>query len=97
MKPGTRLHSTVSEASVVVVRPGTTDVLTCGGQPMATEPSGGATAADATDGEQLVIGKRYVDEESGVEVLCVKGGAGPLAVAGRVLTVKSAKQLPASD
>ncbi|MDR6174666.1 hypothetical protein QE364_002450 [Nocardioides zeae] len=95
MKPGTRLHSTVSEASVVVVRPGTSDAFTCGGQPMAAEPSG--VVGDGGASEQLVIGKRYVDEKSGVEVLCVKGGAGPLAVDGRVLAVKSAKQLPASD
>ena len=95
MKPGTRLHSTVSDASVVIVRPGGTDEITCGGRPMTTEAGGAAGATH--DGDPIIIGKRYVDEPSGLEVLCVKAGAGPLALAGRVLTVKLAKQLPASD
>ena len=45
----------------------------------------------------VLLGKRYTDDESGVEVLCTKPGAGPLVFAGRELEVKSATALPASD
>ena len=37
------------------------------------------------------------DEASGVEILCVKPGAGSLAVDGRLLELKTAKALPSSD
>lgn len=97
MKPGTRLHSTAGDVSVVIVRAGGDEPLTCAGQPMLTEPpAAGATPGDAA-GETLAIGKRYHDPTSGLEVLCVKGGTGPLALGGRALEIKSAKQLPASD
>ncbi len=43
------------------------------------------------------IGKRYVDEETQVEVLCTKAGSGSLTVDGRPLVIKGAKPLPASD
>lgn len=95
MKPGTRLHSSASDVTVVIVRPGAGGELTCAGAPMSTEPA--ADASTATDGQEVLIGKRYHDATSGLEVLCVKGGAGPLAVDGRQLEIKSAKQLPASD
>ena len=52
-------------------------------------------AADQAGGTQL--GKRYVDEPTGLEVLCVKPGSATLAADGRDLTLKSAKPLPASD
>jgi hypothetical protein len=42
-------------------------------------------------------GKRYTDTTSGVEILCVKPGAGALSVDGRLLELKTAKALPASD
>ena len=44
-----------------------------------------------------VLGKRYEDEPSGAELLCVKAGDGSLAIDGRVLPIKGAKPLPASD
>jgi hypothetical protein len=47
------------------------------------------------DGSQL--GKRYADDEFGVELLCTKAGQGTLAVNGRPLPLKAAKPLPASD
>ena len=43
------------------------------------------------------MGKRYSDEESGLEVLCSKAGEGALAGDGRALPVKGAKPLPSSD
>jgi hypothetical protein len=102
LKAGTRLRSQVSEVEVVVVRPpAITLVLRCGGQPMvgmdlpsAPPPGSGPVAADA---ESTLLGKRYVDEETGLELLCTKPGAGSLDVDGRGLTMKGAKPLPSSD
>lgn len=98
--PGTRLRSAVCGTEVVVVRPPSAPVeLVCGGQPMvpldvAPSPAG-APAGGGGDGAQL--GKRYEDAETGLEVLCTKGGTGSLAVGDRPLVIKGAKPLPASD
>ena len=45
----------------------------------------------------MLLGKRYVDDESDIEVLCTKAGDGALAVDGRPLVLKTAKPLPSSD
>ncbi|NGP08684.1 hypothetical protein G6038_25080 [Rhodococcus sp. 14C212] len=99
MKPGTKLRSTVCDTSVVVVRPAGEVVVECGGQPMidAAAPAEGVgqPAAGLSDGTQ--VGKRYEDQDTGLEVLCVKAGVGTLTVGGRPLTLKSAKPLPSSD
>lgn len=95
-KVGSRWRSAVCSAEVVVVRPPTSAaVLTCGGEPMIA-PGGPAPAAVASAGGAL-IGKRYYDEASGLEVLCNKGGAGELAVDGRPMLIRETKKLPASD
>jgi hypothetical protein len=97
--PGTRLRSAVCGAEVVVVRPPSSPVeLTCGGEPMlpldgAPSPAG----APAGGGDGALLGKRYEDAETGLEVLCTKGGSGSLAVGDRPLVIKGAKPLPASD
>ncbi|MDP9820794.1 hypothetical protein J2S59_000603 [Nocardioides massiliensis] len=57
-------------------------------------PAGGGVDASA---ESVQLGKRYFDENTGLEVLCSKGGAGPLMVDGRLLQVRGAKALPSSD
>jgi hypothetical protein len=44
-----------------------------------------------------LLGKRYADEDLGVEVLCTKAGTGTLALDGTPLPIKAAKPLPASD
>ncbi len=44
-----------------------------------------------------LLGKRYADEELGLEVLCTKAGEGSLSVGETLLAVKGAKPLPASD
>ncbi|MDQ1696541.1 MAG: hypothetical protein QOJ03_1894 [Frankiaceae bacterium] len=99
LKAGTRLRSQVSEVEVVVVRPSSAPlVLACGGEPMVSlEGAPASVPAGSTDGEPTLLGKRYVDEETGLELLCTKGGAGSLDVDGRALTVKGAKPLPSSD
>ena len=100
LKPGSRWKSAVCNAEVVVVKaPKEPAVLECGGHPMtafgATRPEGLAATADRADGIQ--VGKRYTDEESGIEVLCSKAGTGSLSLSGRPLQIKAAKALPSSD
>jgi hypothetical protein len=71
--------------------------LACGGAPMVTERDGTAgSPAAGLDGGTL-LGKRYVHEGSGLQVLCVKPGAGTLSVGDEALVELSAKQLPSSD
>jgi hypothetical protein len=104
---GQRLRSQACTTEVIVVRAPDHQVeLTCGGHPMATDPAigagtatgtGTATGASAASGGGTLLGKRYVDEPTGLEVLCVKPGGGTVAADGRDLTLKSAKPLPASD
>ena len=100
LKPGSRWKSAVCDVEAVVVRPPSGPVtLACGGHPMvahgAERPAGLTLSADQAGGSQL--GKRYVDEDSGLEVLCSKGGAGSLTVDGRPIALKEAKKLPSSD
>jgi len=99
-KPGTRLRSVTCTTEVVIVRGQAepTD-LRCGGQPMVDVAAEDAERSEVTapfDGGSLV-GKRYVDEDESIEVLCTKAGAGSLSIGDAVLTVKGAKPLPASD
>ena len=56
----------------------------------------GARLDDAlADG--ALLGKRYHDELSGLEVLCTKSGTGTITVDGRRATIMAPKRLPASD
>ena len=100
LKPGSRWRSTVCETEVVVVRaPDRALELTCCDVPMVDrdDPTTGSTSSGAAGGEDVLIGKRYCDEDSGVEVLCTKGGGGPLVCDGRQMVIKAAKPLPSSD
>lgn len=99
LKAGSRWKSAVSETEVVVVRPAEGDRrLGCGGADMA--PAGSDTAPGSMDpalAEPTLLGKRYEDQASGLEVLCSKGGDGTLTLDGTALVVKGAKPLPSSD
>ncbi|MYQ35425.1 hypothetical protein [Streptomyces sp. SID4956] len=102
MKPrvGQTLASTVDATAVIVVRAPETDVsITCGGADMVDSKAGPATAgtADPAQMEGTQLGKRYADDDLGIELLCTKAGQGTLAVDGRPLPIKGAKPLPASD
>jgi hypothetical protein len=103
MKPriGTTLASTVDATTVVVVRWTADDLdITCGGAPMvdAKGPDAGTKGEpDASQQDGTQLGKRYADEDLGVELLVTKAGQGTLAVAGTPLPIKNAKPLPASD
>lgn len=100
LKPGSRLKSQVCDTQVVVVKAPKDDIdLRCGGSPMidaGATPEAGLTIA-AELGAGSLLGKRYADEELGVELLCSKGGAGSLSVGNAILDVKGAKALPSSD
>lgn len=99
MKPGTRYRSAVCRTEVVIVRGSDETALECGGAAMvpATAPAPEHEQPEPGWDGGTLLGKRYEDSDSGLELLCVRPGAGTLAVAGRPMTVKAAKQLPASD
>lgn len=100
LKPGTRWSSQVCDTEVVIVRAPTGAVaLECGGHPMV--PQGGdresGLALDPAFAGGALIGKRFADAESGLELLVTKAGAGSLAIDGVALALKEAKPLPSSD
>ncbi|MFD9430088.1 hypothetical protein [Streptomyces sp. NPDC060002] len=102
MRPrvGQMLASTVDPTAVIVVRcPDEELEITCGGAAM-VEGAGPGSLTGEPDPELMggsLLGKRYADEDLGVELLCTKPGPGTLALNGVPLPVKSAKPLPASD
>ena len=85
--------------SLIVVRPPATPVeLTCDGVELeTTEQPVRADAATGPAEPGAVLGKRYGDAESGLELLCTRAGAGVLAVDGRAMVLLTARALPASD
>ena len=95
-KPGLKLRGTTCSTEIVVVRPASGDVeLACCGAVMTDADTDVAASPPSPDG--VLLGKRYADETTGIEVLCTKPGPGPLTVDGRELEVKGPKPLPASD
>ena len=73
--------------------------IRCGGVPM-VDPTGSipddpSPLDAAMNGTQM--GKRYVDADDTMELLCVKPGAGSMSVGDTLLVEKSAKSLPSSD
>jgi hypothetical protein len=99
MKPGTRLACPQCSTEVVVVRPPSEAlVLTCTGAALVEVTAERAgTGHDDASGDGTLVGKRYSDEASGLELLCAKAGPGALAADGRDVLVKGAKPLPSSD
>ncbi|ETD33304.1 hypothetical protein [Williamsia sp. D3] len=96
MKSGTRALSAVCDTEVMVIRAADVDLF-CGGAPMVTARDGRTGSPEAGLDNGTLLGKRYVHASSGLEVLCVKAGAGTLSVDGEPLTEVAAKQLPSSD
>lgn len=98
LRPGDQLASTVCTTRVVVVRAPSDGhpLISCGGSPMVPA----TTAQPGTSGQSetvTLIGKRYVNADETVEVLCTASGAGALTCDGAPMTTKAAKPLPASD
>jgi hypothetical protein len=99
MNTGARLRSAACDCEVIVVRaPSEGPVLQCGGLDMLPLDASREPAAPrpGLDGGTL-LGKRYADAGSLVEVLCTKPGQGTLTYAGEPLEQRSARALPASD
>ncbi|MEM9620716.1 MAG: hypothetical protein AAF993_03645 [Pseudomonadota bacterium] len=100
LKTGARLKSTVCDGEIMVVKsPGGDIDLTCGGAPMTGDPGAEAAAGELNPDHAvgIVIGKRYINEDESLEVLCVKAGEGSLAISGNLLLQKDTKALPKTD
>lgn len=99
LKVGARLKSNVCDTEVMVIS--CTDpslTITCGGAEVldaTASKSGGEINSAHADG--TLLGKRYVNNTSKIELLCVKAGKGSLAANGERLSLKDAKPLPSSD
>ena len=94
---GKRLKSAVCTTEIMVIAAPDGDVeLCCGGAPM-REGDGNGAALDPDFADGTAIGKRYVNDDGSLEVLCVKAGDGSLAVGDEALAVKDAKKLPKTD
>jgi hypothetical protein len=91
-----KLKSAVCDTEVLLVKAPAAGVLSCGGAPMAAERGEKGVIAPAF-AEGTKMGKRYTDGAGTVEVLCIKPGAGSLALDGVALLLKDAKPLPSSD
>jgi hypothetical protein len=101
LKVGQSLASVTDTTGVVVIRAPSDDVeLTCGKVAMVDPKSDAAKERQplaSTDPEGTLLGKRYVDDDNVIEVLCTKAGPARLEMDGKQLSVKAAKPLPASD
>ena len=98
LKPGSRFTSSVCTTQVIIVK-GVGEVdLRCGGAPMLAPGAAGDSGlpVEGASGGTL-MGKRYVDPDETVEVLCTKPGDGSLGIGDALLDLKEAKPLPASD
>lgn len=99
LKAGDRLQSSTGDGEVVVIRAPAGEVtLTSGGRPVRRSAEDGPREEIVPGHEgEFLLGKRYVDEEGTLELLCTKPGSGALEVDGRPLGPKTAKPLPSSD
>lgn len=81
-----------------IVTKGGTGELRCADAPMQMRGSEDAAAAvDTTGMEAVQLGKRYKDEQTGIEVLVVKPGPCALNVDGRAMELLQPKVLPSAD
>ena len=99
LKAGARFKSAVCDTQVMVIKaPAGEFSLSCGGAEMIapTAASSGAQI-DPAHASETLIGKRYVNADESLELLCTKAGKGSLSLDGVGLEIKQAKQLPSSD
>ncbi|HEY0975507.1 MAG TPA: hypothetical protein VGE57_13515 [Solimonas sp.] len=98
LKAGSRFKSAVSDAQLMVVKaPAGEHDLQIGGVDVVAPTAAGGGAIDAADAGEVLIGKRYVNADESLELLCTKGGKGTIVFNGTALEIKQAKQLPSSD
>lgn len=97
LRPGQQLAGPTCSTRIVVVRAPSDGAkeLTCDGVPMIDAPPGRPEPSPAE--AVTLLGKRYVDAEGTVEVLCTSSGPGRIEYGGEPLSIKSAQALPASD
>lgn len=93
LKPGLRLKSSACDTEIMVIKGAGDHDLRCGGQAMGAGP----VALNQDFASHTLMGKRYVNEDSSVELLCTKPGVGSLSLATIKLTVKQTQALPSSD
>jgi len=100
LTPGQRLMCSACETELIVVKAPEVDVeISCDGEPVTafsarTEIRG---HPGGSSGDGALLGKRYSDESSGLEVLCTRQGQGLLSCSGTPLAQTVAKPLPSSD
>jgi hypothetical protein len=100
LKPGLRLKSAVCSTQIMIIRtPSVPADIRCGGVEMLalTEQPAPGSRLDPDQAHGSLIGKRYVDAQDRVEILCTQGGAGSLMLDGVLMVLKQAKALPSSD
>jgi hypothetical protein len=99
VKVGGRLGCPACTTEVVVVRAGeNAGELACrGAELVASDAPRAMEGHDCSEGEGVLLGKRYIDEESKLELLCIKAGPGLLSCDGHALAIQGAKPLPSSD
>jgi len=98
LKTGARLKSAVCDGEVMVVKAPAGEVdLTCGGLPMVESAPASRQPVNPEHAVGIRIGKRYISEDGGLEILCVKAGEGGLAANGQLLLQKDTRQLPKTD
>lgn len=100
LKPGARLFSAVCSTEMIAVKAPPADVdITIGGAPpvaSVADRDGAGSVAEGFGGG-AAMGKRYVDADETLELLCTKPGDGLPAMGGVLMQLKEAKALPASD
>lgn len=98
LKAGSRFKSAVCDAQVMVIKaPAGEFELQCGGADMLGGTATGSGTLDPAKAGETLIGKRYVNADESLELLCTKGGKGSIWFDGAPLEIKQAKQLPSSD
>ncbi|MCY3884639.1 MAG: hypothetical protein OXG24_06925 [Gammaproteobacteria bacterium] len=98
LSTGQRLKSGVCTTEIMVITAPQEDLdLTCGGAPMTSNGDESNVSLDPAFAEGTTIGKRYVNADGKLEILCVKPGQGTLAISGDRLKLKDSKKLPKTD
>lgn len=98
IKPGQRLQSQACDTQVMIIKGAGEIDLRCGGVDMtdiqaSIQPSGCLESYDTG----TLMGKRYVNADATLELLCTKPGQGSLSLETMLLTIKATQALPSSD
>lgn len=97
LRAGQALHSTVDATALVVIKAPAEPVTVSISGTEVSDAKVDGVPADGPAGDGTLLGKRYADEDLGIELLVSKPGSGTLEVNGAPLGLKEAKPLPSSD